>query len=704
MKTKIDLEEVKSGKIKYNDYLKEVSKDYGRTQTGKAEDCLLIGKFDFKDKSSRPLLVLGVSSEWKAFIKEEIRNNKYAASGICTPSENGLDIELKKGKLSDSLAEKQLKKHPPLQDVEITLKNSAGTEEDIDKATLQEKSGFKLSGSTTYAKIKQELDAFKALHAADYSARLESVETIIALGKTWAEKHGKSEKEVDKKKGKELVALLNKLLNVRQKLLAKMASDEASMQDELEDIQSGIIRVARMGDNYILSRTLLQQLLQDMAKWDGLFKENFPKEAKEVARLRALVEEAQEENEEAIANSNEEDMKARLKDIQKRVSQIMESEQNYFVVREELLDIADSIEAWRQLYAKYYEAEADYLDSIDPFLEECYAQNEAKVNSGMVVSLDPKDKVIKKATKDIHEKRKLSEDRQLRLEGTDEERFAQQDALGYERQFLKKDQKLNFEESGKDAPIVLLAHGSPIYPDKAPSSGVYASHFGDKKPKAIVDFLIKRKLNKNYAGIIYLDGCYTASGLTGGPNFAKDVYDLLVKKGYLYLQVKGNLGAAKTTDDGKELVEFAPLEKRLERVTKEIADFKKQKKKLIAAFAEKRRELEQENGISTLEEQVRAANQACLKASSEKTNNQDPEKAEALAEALEKAKTKLEEVKAELKKKKQALSPTLAKLAEAEGKLWDEIHQKQKAAEEELKGMDIIALTGTFGPEKLPKR
>ena len=125
---------------------------------------------------------------------------------------------------------------------------------------------------------------------------------------------------------------------------------------------------------------------------------------------------------------------------------------------------------------------------------------------------------------------------------------------------------------GDTAPIVVVAHGG-----KAESSGkVYAKEFAEKSPKELVDFLVKKKkLEKNYAGTLYLDGCFTAAGKTD-KNYAKKVYDLLVKDGFKYITVKGNLGVAATNDDGSESVVDAQEEKRLkEEAKKDIAEAKK---------------------------------------------------------------------------------------------------------------------------------
>ncbi len=160
-----------------------------------------------------------------------------------------------------------------------------------------------------------------------------------------------------------------------------------------------------------------------------------------------------------------------------------------------------------------------------------------------------------------------------------------------------------FAKQGDRDPIVLLAHGSPIGDDTPLQNA--ATKFAGKKPDAIVKWLISSGLQPDYGGTVYIDGCFTASGTTGGANFAKSVYDGLVKAGYLYLQVKGNIGSAVTLSTGSEW--NYPAELDAER-TKVMAFLKTQKQVLTYADLTKfqdtmRAEIKElENSISDLAE------------------------------------------------------------------------------------------------------
>lgn len=149
--------------------------------------------------------------------------------------------------------------------------------------------------------------------------------------------------------------------------------------------------------------------------------------------------------------------------------------------------------------------------------------------------------------------------------------------------------------------IIILAHGG----NRGSKPGkVYASSFGDKKPKDIVTYLVKtKKLPTSYSGTIYLDGCYTAAGASKGTkqsdlnNFCGTVYAGLKKAGYEYLQVKGNLGLAVTKDDGTEDVVDAQMEalikKKVKPIEKKRSEAKKNyeqiNKKVVALLLERKK-------------------------------------------------------------------------------------------------------------------
>lgn len=230
---------------------------------------------------------------------------------------------------------------------------------------------------------------------------------------------------------------------------------------------------------------------------------------------------------------------------------------------------------------------------------------------------------------------------------------------------------------GSTAPIIILAHGTPT--GSLPGT-VYAKDFAKKKPDEIVDYLVDtKKLDKKYAGVVYLDGCYTAAGPKQGrdpgelKNFAKSVYDGLVKAGYKYLQVKGNLGAAATLKDGSESVIDAQVEAELELRKKELA---KQHKELSDKAADIKSRVEKLEKVANALVAKHGGNADSLKADiGIKLVKEEVDKLEVLRSA---ASTKAASVKKEF--------DDLEKDMEAGGKY------------------DIINLVGVFGPEKLASK
>ena len=198
---------------------------------------------------------------------------------------------------------------------------------------------------------------------------------------------------------------------------------------------------------------------------------------------------------------------------------------------------------------KFLETLGAELDEVEQKAFDA-AANKAD-GKGAVVNLDPSDKTINDSSKSVADKRKLGDDKALRRVGVKDDVT---DAKGHDAPVLQKD--ADFSKASSE-PIVILAHGTPI--GKPGSGKVRATHFANKKPGEIVDFIAKT-LDTTYRGIVYLDGCYTAAG-NSPQNFAHQVYNGLVKKGYHYLQIKGNLGLAITVD-GKEFVVPAELEKK----------------------------------------------------------------------------------------------------------------------------------------------
>jgi hypothetical protein len=290
-------------------------------------------------------------------------------------------------------------------------------------------------------------------------------------------------------------------------------------------------------------------------------------------------------------------------------------------------------------------------------------------DKGVVVSLDPKDKVIKPSAESIATQRKLGEDGPLQRAG---QTYGDKD--NKHTGTVVDDEKLKKEafSGSNNAPIVILAHGTPL--GTVGSGKVHATEFGGKSASQIIEYL-KKSLPVTYSGVVYLDGCYTAAGNTP-LNFGKLVYDGMVKAGYFYLQVKGNLGMARTVN-GKECVTHAEIEKAYEDAKKKKEEIDKQ----IPLIAKKYDDIRAGiiNEMNELKKQAMLAGRVGVAKYTEDEKN----KQNALMER-EKANTTNKENDSKLK-------PLLAE----QKRLQDLINAPK---------YNIEALTGTWGPEKLPPR
>jgi len=290
----------------------------------------------------------------------------------------------------------------------------------------------------------------------------------------------------------------------------------------------------------------------------------------------------------------------------------------------------------------------------------------AKDDKGVVVSLDPKDKVIKPSSESIAKERKLGEDAPLQRK---DQTYGDKDKLHTGKVVEDKDLKEKAFSSSNNAPIVILAHGTPL--GKVGGGKVHATQFGGKKPSEIVDYL-KKSLPVTYSGQVYLDGCYTAAGNTP-LNFGSQVYNGMVKAGYFYLQVKGNLGMARTVN-GKECVTHAEIEKAYEDAKNEKEKIDKQ----IPALEKKYSDIDQKINM----EMLRLINSAGGRTPKEFTEEEKKKESEIVQKGEENKKARMKD-------------PQLGPLLKRQGELKAIIDHPD---------YNIEALTGTWGPEKLPPK
>lgn len=259
---------------------------------------------------------------------------------------------------------------------------------------------------------------------------------------------------------------------------------------------------------------------------------------------------------------------------------------------------------------------------------------------GMIVSIDPADGVIADASRDFSKARpgaKVLADATLT--------------------------RADFKDAKLSGDIVLLAHGStPIF--KSSKGNVHATTFGGQSPEKIVSYL-KGTLPALYHGTIYLDGCFTGGGKPG-KTFAEKVYKGLVKAGYHYLKVVGNLGAAVTTADGTELVTPADVDRYRKECAAMVGKLEAAREQAEKKYTdEKARLIKEQAGLDPKAADHRERNRAIMKAIDDV-------------------------VKRKLK------DPKVAALT-----------QRIEALNEDLRRKDfqIEGLTGTWGPEKpVPKK
>lgn len=326
-------------------------------------------------------------------------------------------------------------------------------------------------------------------------------------------------------------------------------------------------------------------------------------------------------------------------------------------------DVLRAIGVFRPILVKYrnglLKRDKKHFNNAAVFFKKLFSEMDAAEDAvgsddGMVVNLQPekasaKKQTINKAAKDIASSRSHGQDSPTYAAMKDEKRHKDAKVKGKE--------KIDFGDAGLKGPIVILAHGTPMGNFKVPGK-VHATRFGSKSASDIVKYLAKT-LPLTYYGVVYLDGCYTAAGASPS-NFLLKVYRGLVKKGYLYLQVKGNLGVAVTVG-GKEVVTLPELEK----AKKELEN---EKDKVNAAITKVKVPYDKE--LSELTKKLPA-----LIEKAKKEGNKDIKKL--VASFTDKHKQKVDK------------DPKLKKLRE----------QREKI-QTELKSMKIEEFVGTAGPEK----
>ena len=128
--------------------------------------------------------------------------------------------------------------------------------------------------------------------------------------------------------------------------------------------------------------------------------------------------------------------------------------------------------------------------------------------------------------------------------------------------------KMNFGKITGSKSLMLIAHGSVQKDDEGDM--LYGKNFGGKSAADLVKLLTENKdeakrLSPDYSGVIYLNGCYTATPDKMG-TYIETVWKLLKAKGYTKLKVKGNIGSASVNKDGSMSVSTPDAEEASEKL------------------------------------------------------------------------------------------------------------------------------------------
>lgn len=192
MRTRISLEAISEGQLRYNDYRKLFQKDLNRCQLGDKGAALILAKYSFEDKE-RPLLVIGLSNDWKKFIKEELaKGNKMLALGSYEMREQDgqaqLFIEKHKGKVNETVLAKLFNRYPLSRKIPLQFgayEEAAPTAES-QPSTAQAQ--VKTEKSTRLIKLETAVNRFRSLPKTAIRKRYKLGRAILLLAQQWLSK------------------------------------------------------------------------------------------------------------------------------------------------------------------------------------------------------------------------------------------------------------------------------------------------------------------------------------------------------------------------------------------------------------------------------------------------------------------------------------------------------------------------------------
>ncbi|UXH76830.1 hypothetical protein [Roseateles amylovorans] len=95
---------------------------------------------------------------------------------------------------------------------------------------------------------------------------------------------------------------------------------------------------------------------------------------------------------------------------------------------------------------------------------------------------------------------------------------------------------------GSRTRLVIVGHGGRLAPFEPTSDAYTADHLEDQTPEALADLLARQGLRKDFSGTVFVESCFSASGLGRTDTYVHRLRDELARRGYRQLSVAGRPG------------------------------------------------------------------------------------------------------------------------------------------------------------------